>query len=280
MKKLFCLLMIVILCLGVSGCMLLDKVKLLTEDIYAGIDFPKEVMEYLNELYDDTFTFAGGGGGDGSGMAAFWGTDFEILSEKYGGQKFTVCLDIGGFNDDEERAVNVKKHFYDNYFRLQMTDDANDFFADILENCGIDAVLRTFIPGHERPEGLLPNATFEDYLRQSKVRILVYIYSPEKIPHEQQLAFANKVAALEGEYGFFSRHFYNTDSDGTINEYTRSVVPIYFCLTRLSVNDMREYQTYDELYHSNRNRISAKTYEIYSDLQIKEYEEKEAIYSD
>ena len=263
MKKILCLLLIGVICMGINGCMSNE-----TGDVNANIDLPKEVMDYLNELYpDDEFAIVNYTGGE-SGMAAFISA-FDVASKKYN-QKFEVEFDVIDFSKGEKRVADVKKYISDDYYKLQMNDDANEFFAKILEECEINAVVRVVIPEFAKPES--PNMTFEDYLRKSKASIRLFIFSDEKTTHEQQLTFANKVIELEDEYGFFGRHFYNTDSDGTINEYTRSVLSIGFRLTKRSVSDMQK-DTYDAL-DSSGNVILAKGYGIYSDLEIVEGEER------
>ena len=215
-------------------------------------------FEYLNQNYDDEFTLVK------IKYPVFVSPNygFEFSSKKYNGWKFEV--EYESREDDE---------YTDDYFKLQMNDEAEEFFYNILKECGVEenVVVKKSIGGWGRPEWLPANAAFDEYLRGGAVIMSVYICSNNRIKYEQQLNFVNKLVALDSEYKFSWR-----------KEKRNVHFMVDFLLTELNLDDVRKLEldklkypgTYDPDYLGEKRIISSKSYAVYSDSEIEEDEEK------
>ena len=103
-------------------------------------------QKYLNERYDDSFTFLSYAGGS---FMQPWDT-LTFHSEKY------------------DETINIRyvdgKVFDYNYFNFDMQDDAEHYLEDIVTKYGYKAFVRVDIVGGEYPEGKSKYPSFDECL--------------------------------------------------------------------------------------------------------------------
>jgi len=206
-------------------------------------------FDYLNRNYDDEFTLV-------KVNYPVWVSSsyrLEFSSKKYNGWKFDVvyeCREVGQYTDG--------------YFKAQMNGEAEEFFGNILKECGIDGVVKLEINGGARPEWLSATATFDEYLRGGHISLSLGVFSEPKLSHEQQMRFVNRIIAFYGEY------------DVTWREEKRSVpVSVDFIVSVLGLDEIKSRASLDDVATMREGTSpSVKSYVIYSDLEIEEYEER------
>lgn len=125
-------------------------------------DIKNIALKYLNENYTDEFTVLGYSG-------ANWAYNYatvNFLSETYSGD-----VEVRIYED------NGVYSFEDDYFKLYMKTDAENFFKSLVSEYNSNVVVKVNFISSELPEALATSASFSDYLSSEKCNMEVYFIS-------------------------------------------------------------------------------------------------------
>lgn len=181
-------------------------------------------LEYLNNNYsnqNDTFTFVN----CGFDLFSGWNDRCYFKSEKYN-EVVTVYL-------SEE---NNNYSFKDDYFRLYMKADAENYFYDIASNYGKFEIKVRF----GSPTLSSPIYTFDEYVNSGQCSVEVYFFSNAKLITDNIDIILNKIAN-DKIYGYFN--FEVTDDSDLLSNYTLSDI----------LNNKSELIVSEEKYHIDSN---------------------------
>lgn len=153
-KKLFILTLIVIFAVGMAGCM--SNNKNMPEKM------KETVLAYLNEEYTDTFEVK-------NYTSENWA--YEYRSMTVYSSKYADTFNVKIYEDNEGFK------FKDDYFKLTMKEDANIFFADIIEKYNQEGKTIVRFSSPALPESLDNSATFIDYVKTGKANLDIYFLS-------------------------------------------------------------------------------------------------------
>lgn len=123
----------------------------------------KEIaLEYLNENYDDNFSALGYSDGD-------WAYDYSTV--KFTSDKYSEAVEVKIYEDNGNYA------FKDNYFKLNMREDAENYFAALSSKYGYVAEVKVRFISSELPDTITNNANFAEYVTTEKCNVEVYFIS-------------------------------------------------------------------------------------------------------
>lgn len=174
-------------------------------------DIKAQVLDYLYELYEDTFTIQ-------SSTAVSWAENYEtitITSEKYSGKTFLVKRIHDG----------SKITFIDNYFTLYMIADAEQYVREMVKEVSLTAYATVRFTEGERPYELKANAGFGDYVKMGgSPYCYIILTSANELKKEEQLSFMRLLSGKKFQCNVVfesntSSHRYGVDSDNDIRDY-------------------------------------------------------------
>lgn len=152
MRKIVFLLLSLLILMGMNGCMTSNKTN--------EAEMMKTVaLEYLNKNYEDSFTALGYS--DNS-----WAYDYSVVnfkSNKYSDNVSVRIYDKNGI-----------KSFTDDYFKLSMKEDAENYFEAIATAHGYAAETKVRFLSSTLPSDMDNHALFSDYVASGKCNIEVY----------------------------------------------------------------------------------------------------------
>lgn len=163
MKKYALLVLIIgIIMFGVCGCMTKNSGNTAekTRDL---------ALNYLCTKYDDTFTAKGY-------LHSNWAYDYSAVTfscEKYKDQTVEVRV----YNNEDGTY-----RYEDNYFRLTMKSNAEDYFKKIVKND--DARIKIRFPGSVWSGDIDDATTFEEWIRKGTCIVDVFVLSDKEIAKE------------------------------------------------------------------------------------------------
>ena len=153
------LLLFIIILIGVSGCMSKPGE---TGKTNRAEKIKDEALEYLNKNYSDDFSpvrFESKSWADENDTMTF-------TSKKYDGQYLYVYV----------KKDNGKYTFSDDYFRLYMSEEADEYFKNLADSILGDVITKVDFNNFTLPSKLNPKSTFTDYLESGEVLLDLYIF--------------------------------------------------------------------------------------------------------
>ena len=183
MKKISILILSVILMMGVSGCMNSGK----NEKESLGINKTKTIHEkmvaYMNERYDDTFTFNSPFGGS----VGVDSTQITVKSEKYPDEKIWVEYVV---EDGEE-------HYYDNYIDYKYENETKEYLLKIMREIfeGSDVVVEYNVDSGGTRNEYNESVTFEQYIKGESTPIVFSAYINTDIREQDKERITNLITA-------------------------------------------------------------------------------------
>lgn len=196
--KIICLFLVIILNLGVCGCMVNNK-KIKAENMR------DNAFDYLNTNYEDTFTEKGY-------SSSNWAYDYSTVtfsSEKY---------------DDALVEVRIYKNkdgsytFRDDYFHLYMQNDAELYFTEFLNEIN-PLTIKVRFPNTIWSDELDGASSFNEWKAKGKCSIDVYFITQYEIETSIQKEVVNKIAfeKITGLVTFLSTDEINNLRDETLD---------------------------------------------------------------
>lgn len=218
MRQLPVLLMIVLITMGVGGCMSDNKQS-------SAERMREKALEYLNMNYDDTFTAKGY-------ASSNWAYEYETITFAPGKYSDSIVEVIAYKNDDGSYV------FKDDYFKCYMQSDARTYFAGLLEDtiCSIKIRFPDAIWSDE-----LGNATsFEEWKNLGSCEVDIFVFTSTEVKEELRISYVNKVASdkIEGTVTFFT-----TSDDELLADYNLDEI----------LNNQSEYVGSKCRYYINEN---------------------------
>lgn len=194
-------------------------------------------MAYLNDNYSDSFKPVG---------LEFksWAYDYDTItfkSKKYNNQSLHVY----------RKKADGKYTFSDDYFKLQMNDEANQYFENLAKPILGDVVTKVSFENHERPAKLGNYSSFSDYLKEGDILLELYVFSPnisEATSKDQYEAFVNELIK------------------------NKISLPVYFIKVNSNSESVVESSSLEDLLDSASDLfLERKGYDIKTDFSIEEY---------
>lgn len=200
--------MIMTLAMGVCGCMKDNKSN--------GAEEAKRIaLEYLNKNYDDTFTALGYTSNN-------WAYNYESI--RFNSQRYDDAIEVRIYNENGDTT------FKDDYFKLTMKTDAEDYFAAIASKYGYKTETKVNFAFFELPEGIDGNSKFSEYVSTGKCDIEVYYISNFAFDEYSVNSILNDVcnAKIMGYFRFIETNDNNLlaqySIDEIVNEKSDSII--------------------------------------------------------
>ena len=174
-------------------------------------DIKEQTLDYLNGLYEDTFTVQ-------SATAVSWAENYEtitVASERFSGKTFLV------------RRIHEDKDiiFRDNYFTLYMVADAEQYVRELTEKASLNADVAVEFTEGELPGELTKDSVFQDYVRMGGSPFCYLTLTTANEPKkEERLAFMELLAEEKFQCNVVFQYEssswrYGVDSDYDIRDY-------------------------------------------------------------
>lgn len=214
-KKIYLILTFVFLFICLTGCF--NKNKKTNEQL---------TLEYLSNSYsnyNDTFTYINCGYDlFGSNQKCYY------KSKKYN-DEITIYI----------TKENNNYSFEDNYFKLYMRDNANQYFYDI-SNKYIESSVKVRFDNLTLPSGLNNESSFLDLVNNQKSNISVYFISKNTFSQTQIDSILNEIQSnkIMGNFKFIQ-----TNDNNLLNDYSISDI----------VNNYSELIILEQNYEINSN---------------------------
>lgn len=183
MKKISILILTVILMIGVSGCMNINK----QENEFKGINKSKTVHEkmvaYMNERYDDTFTFNAPFGGS----VGIDSTQITVKSEKYPNEKIWV----------EYVVENGEEYYYDNYIDYKYENETREYLLEIMREIfdGSNVVVKYDVDSGGTKNEYDESTTFNQYIKGESTPIVFSAYIDADIGEQDKAGVIHLITA-------------------------------------------------------------------------------------
>lgn len=201
LKNIFVIFLIVILLIGATGCMQKNNKK---------ID-RKTLITYMENKYDDNFTYVGSYGGslDGSSM------NLLLKSEKLNGEEVKICY-----------YENSKGAFYaDNYMKKKYSKQTVEKFSDIVKPIFGTEVLITIATDTGVVNQFTKDTTFEEFIQSTESNIrLILMVSPRFTIDDHDLLVDELRERLLNSKMFCGGSIYFVDTEENYKDF--SVVPV------------------------------------------------------
>lgn len=146
---------VLIIIINISGC----ATKINTEQAEEIMDL---ALNYLTENYDDHFSARGY-------VDSNWMYEYETVT--FVSEKFSEVVEVRIFNEDDHYF------FTDNYFKLRMQKDAEEYMNKLASSCNVNSEVRIRFISSQLPKTLENNATFSDYVATGECNMEVYFIS-------------------------------------------------------------------------------------------------------
>lgn len=238
MKKLVLLRMLFLLMLIViigSGCVKKDNKINNAEKI------KNEALDYLNSNYSDDFS----------------PVELELKSIAY--DYDTITFTSKKYNNQSLHVYRTKVDseytFSDDYFKLQMNNEANEYFKNLAEPILGDVEAKVRFTNQARPTKLDKEDSFSDYLEAGEVFLELYVFGEDI-----------SIASTENKYKVL------------IDEITKKKISmfVYFiAVNSKGKEEMKNISLTDLLASETELFLERKGYLIEKDLSVKEYELRE-----
>ncbi|MBS7576547.1 MULTISPECIES: hypothetical protein [unclassified Enterococcus] len=89
--------------------------------------------------------------------------------------------------------LNPDNKFEDDYFCLQLEQEANGYFKEIIKLENVDIQTRVVIYNNKRPKGLMVNASFRDFINTGEALIFLYIISNRSLILTEKAEILSKI---------------------------------------------------------------------------------------
>lgn len=195
MRKIWIAIVLVVLYIGVCGCMSDQKQN--------QAEITRErALEYLYSNYEDVFTAE-------AYSASNWAYKYESVtftSEKYPGTTIEVRV-----HQNEDNSVT----FVDNYFHSYMRQDAIDYSKSLLGTNAVSVKVR--FPNDIWSNNLASAKTFAQWKELGNCEMDVFVITKEVLSQSEQTAFAETLV-LEKITGMIT--FFTTSDAALLADYT------------------------------------------------------------
>lgn len=195
MRKIWIAIVLVVLCIGVCGCMS-DQKQNQAETTR------ERALEYLYSNYEDIFTAE-------AYSASNWAYKYESVtftSEKYPGTTIEVRV-----HQNEDNSVTI----VDNYFHSYMRQDATDYSKSLLGTNAVSVKVR--FPNSIWSNNLAGAKTFAQWKELGNCEMDVFVITKEVLSQSEQTAFAETLV-LEKITGMIT--FFTTSDAALLADYT------------------------------------------------------------
>lgn len=199
--KALSILLIIFSLWGISGCLAANKSSSPEQAKKAALDF-------LNTNYDDNFTAKGYNSGG-------WAYNYDsvyFISEKYGAQ---VEVRISNRNG--------KTVYKDDYYKLYMVKDAENFFLDIASECGISATAEVRFTSPINSDALNAGDTFYEYMKTGCCNLYLYILTDDNLSRERYNTFVSKIAEnrVQGHFKAYLTKNFDKINNMSVTEFVK-----------------------------------------------------------
>lgn len=200
-----------------------------------------EALDYLNSNYSDEFS----------------PVELELKSIAY--DYDTITFTSKKYNNQSLHVYRTKVDseytFSDDYFKLQMNIEANEYFKNLAEPILGDVEAKVRFTNQARPAKLDKESSFSDYIEAGEVFLEIYIFGEDI-----------STASTENKYKVF------------LDEITKKKISmfVYFIAVNSKGEEVMKNTSLTDLLASETELFSErKGYLIQKDLSVKEYEIRE-----
>jgi len=174
MKKISILILSVILMMGVSGCMNTGRNEKENIGINKAKTIHEKMLAYMNERYDDTFTFDSSFGGS----VGIDSTQITVKSDKYPDEKIWV----------EYVVENGEEYYYDNYIDYKYENETKEYLLAIMCEVfnGSDVVVEYNVDSGGTRNEYDKSITFEQYIKGESTPIVFSAYIDTEIREQDK----------------------------------------------------------------------------------------------
>lgn len=159
-------------------------------------------LEYLNDNYNDTFTAIGYTSNN-------WAYNYESI--RFNSQKYGDAVEVRIYNENGDTT------FKDDYFKLTMKADAEDYFAAIAYKYGYKTETKANFAFFELPNGIDGNSKFSEFVATGKCDIEVYYISSSAFDEYSISSILNDVCNAK-IMGYF--RFIETNDSSLLAQYS------------------------------------------------------------
>lgn len=194
LKQSFIVLFILIMIMGVCGCMVNNK-QISAERVH------ELAMEYLNSRYEDTFIAEGY-------TSSNWAYEYSCITFK--SQKFSEIIEVRAYKNR-----NGLYTFKDNYYQLYMKSDATEYFSGLVEGV-VPCTIKIRFPNSFWSDELDKIFTFDEWVCNGSCNVDVFFITNDKWTDNTKVTIVNRIA-LDKISGSIS--FLETKDGNMLNDY-------------------------------------------------------------
>ena len=187
---------------GVNGCMKDNNISII-ENSTSGM------IRYMNEKYDDTFSYVGSFGGSDAGESK----NIYITSKKYPNRDISVCY------HNCNGTAYITENYTHNRFKIETEEYITSMMKDLF---GVDVIVTYIISSPGTVNDFNEKTTFEEYIGSEASDIVFKAVVSDLYETENMADVAEKVKSMVEEAPIIaSAEIYFASSPETFKEFSK-----------------------------------------------------------